>query len=314
VKRYLERKLKLRHLAVIDAIGSRRSLLKAGKTLGVTQPALTQSLREIEGLMGAPLFHRHPKGMTATALGERVIETARNILFELKRLEAELDQTVDQGAGTVVVGALPAAAIGLLPGVIARMRATHSQVRIRVLQGRTEEMLAALGIGEVDLVVGRLYEPESPDRFRRVTLYREPIVVVARADHPLLRHRRVTAAMLARFQLALPTATQRVYRDIEAFLAGFGLEPTDALRSSSLPLIREMLLSTDAVAIMPKLMMAGDLLRGAVREVPTTTQSATREGGLILHADRKLLPPAQAFVEVLRAYVGELDTGKSRRV
>lgn len=308
MKRYLDRKLKLRHLGVIDAIGTHRSLLKAGKALGVTQPALTQALRAAESLMGAALFYRHPKGMTPTALGERVLETARNILFELNRLESELDETLDQGAGTVVVGALPAAAIGLLPGVIARMRTAHPNVRIRVLQGRTEEMLAALGVGEVDLVVGRLYEPESPDRFQRVALYREPVVVVARADHPLFRKKRVTSALLAQYQLALPTATQRVYRDIETFLAGLDIQPTGALRSSSLPLIREMLLSTETVAVMPKLMMAGDLLRRAVREVRTSAPAVIRQGGLILRADRKLLPPAQAFVEILRGYVQALKT------
>jgi LysR family pca operon transcriptional activator len=307
VKRALDRRLKIRHLRVIETIAAQGSVVRAAKVLGLTQPAVTQALRETETMMGAPLFQRHAKGVTPTTVGERVIETARSIVFELHRLEQELDETIDGNAGTVSIGALPAAAAGLLPGVIARMREAHPKIAVGVVQGRTEEMLAALALGEVDMVVGRLYEPAKPDRCHRTVLYEEPIVAVARNSHPLFRKREITAPMLAAYPLALPTATQRVHRDIERFLQSLDLPQDNALRSSSLPLIREMLLSTDTIAVMPRLMMAGDLLRKAVREISGLAPPVMRHGGLILRPDRKFSRPARLFVDTLTAYLGAFE-------
>ncbi len=248
-----------------------------------------------------------PRASRQLPVGERVIETARSIVFELHRLEQELDQTIDQGAGTISIGALPSAAAGLLPGVLARMRETHPQIAVGVVQGRSEEMLAALTLGEVDMVVGRLYEPVKPDRFHRAVLYEEPIVAVARTGHPLFKRRAITPALLGRYPLALPTATQRVHRDIERFMQNLDLAQENALRTSSLPLIREMLLSTDTIAVMPRLMMAGDLLRKAVCEIEGLAPAVTRHGGLILRPDRKLSRSAQLFVDVLQIYLGAFE-------
>ena len=73
----------------------------------------------------------------------------------------------------------------------------------------------------------------------------------------------VSVEELRRFDLVLPTVTQRVGQEIEHLLSLLGLVPASSLRSSSYGFIREMLLATDLISIMPRLMMAGDLLRGA---------------------------------------------------
>ena len=157
------------------------------------------------------------------------------------------------------------------------------------------------------MVVGRFYEPTQPDRYKRVVLYEEPIVAIARAGHPLFRRRPITAAKLRKFPLALPTATQRVHQDIERFIQSADLVQDNALRTSSLSLIREMLLSTDTVAIMPRLMMAGDLLRKSVREIEGLATPVMRHGGLILRGETRLSHAAEIFVDALRAYLGAFE-------
>ena len=67
MKRYLQQRLKFRHLRVVDAILSHDSILQAAKSLGLSQPALTKSLHEIEEIVGARLFERHGRGVTANA-------------------------------------------------------------------------------------------------------------------------------------------------------------------------------------------------------------------------------------------------------
>ncbi|MEI6162405.1 MAG: LysR substrate-binding domain-containing protein, partial [Roseococcus sp.] len=156
-----------------------------------------------------------------------------------------------------------------------------------------------------DLVVGRLYPPAMPDGFLREALWEEPISFLARAGHPLFA-RPVTRAALAGCELVLPTVSQRVGQEIDERLAALGLTAQAPLRSSSYGFIREMLLASDMVSVMPRLMMVGDLLRGTLGVLPLEEEAPLRPAGLILPGDRPLPEAGLAFVAALRAHLAEI--------
>jgi LysR family pca operon transcriptional activator len=292
-------------LRAVDAIETQRSLLKASVALGVSQPALTKSLHELEDILQLPVFNRHSRGVRPTEAGIVLVRSARRILAELRRLDEELDLLSNPGGGAVALGALPVAAAGVLPGALARLKAAHPGIRVRLQQGRTEELLPLLASGELDLIVGRLYEPAVPDGFKREALWTEPISVLARAGHPIFSGA-VTVEELGRYDLVLPTITQRVGQEIEHLLALLGIDPAHALRSSSYGFIREMLHGTDLLSVMPRLMMVGDLLRGTLRVVLLPIPTPDRPAGLILPRGGALSQAGLAFAECLRAYVAEI--------
>jgi len=304
-RRYLDQRLRLHLLRAVDAIERHRSLLKASVALGVSQPALTKSLHELEGTLQLRLFERHPRGVRPTAAGAVFVRSARRILAELRRLDEELDLLSSPGGGAVALGALPVAASGVLPGALARLKAAHPGIRVRLQQGRTEELLPLLASGELDLIVGRLYEPAVPDGFEREALWTEPISVLARAGYPILSGP-VTVEALSRYDLVLPTITQRVGQEIEHLLSLLGIDPAASLRSSSYSFIREMLHGTDLLSVMPRLMMVGDLLRGTLQVVPLPIPAPGRPAGLILPRGGALAPADLAFAECLRAYMAEI--------
>jgi LysR family pca operon transcriptional activator len=304
-RRYLDQRLRLHLVRAAEAIEAQGSLVKAAAALGVSQPALTKSLHELEDILQIRLFDRHPRGVRPTEAGTVFVQCARRILAELHRLDEQLDQLSSSESGAVMLGALPVAAAGVLPGVLARLKAAHPAVRIRLLQGRTKELLPLLASGEVDLIVGRLYEPSIPDGFQREALWSEPISVLARAEHPIFSEP-ISVAALQHYDLVLPTITQRVGEEIERLLSLLGLDAATSLRSSSYSFIREMLHETDSLAVVPRLMMVGDLLRGALQVVPLPLPTPDRPAGLILPRDRPLSPAAATFVASLRAYVGEI--------
>ena len=303
-RRHLDQRLKLQHLRCVEAIAAQGSLLKASAALGLTQPALSKSLREAEAIVGKALFERHARGVRLTDAGRAFRESARRIVAEIRRLDDTLDGL--GGRGALALGVLPVAASGVLPGALTRLKAAEPALRVRLEQGRTEELLPLLAAGELDLVVGRLYEPAAPDAFAREKMWTEPMSILARAGHPLFAAREVDAEALRPFDFVLPTITQRVGQEIERILADLGLEASTAFRSSSYGFIREMLLGGDCVAIMPKLMMVGDLLRGALKLAPLPIEAPERPAGLIRRRAAPLSPAAELFVETLRSYVGEL--------
>ena len=318
MRRKLEQLLKFRQLRMLDALARHQSLTRAAAALGLTQPALTKMLRELEALVGEPLFERHARGLRATAVGQLVIRYARGALAELRRLEDDLDLAGDPSqAAMVVVGALPIAAVGVMPAVMIRARAEYPHVQVRLVEGRMETLLGQLDAGEVDLVVGRLYPPETPDGLNREPLYAEPIAVMARTGHPLQRLRRAMVKDLAAYDLVLPTFSQRVTHDIEQFMAEIGLAPgAGAIRSTSRGFIREMLLQTDMVTVMPQMVMSGELLRRQAWVVPVPAPALARPAGVITHPQRGVSPAARLMIDVIRNTVAELaaagDVGVGR--
>ena len=163
--RHLDQRLRLHLLRAVEAIERHRSLQKASVALGVSQPALTKSLHELEDILQLRLFDRHSRGVHATEAAAVFGRSARRVLAELRRLDEELDVLSAPGSGVVALGALPVAAAGVLPGVLTRLKADHPAIRVRLREGRTEELVPLLASGEIDLIVGRLYRTRAAGRF-----------------------------------------------------------------------------------------------------------------------------------------------------
>ena len=305
MNRYLDQRLKLRHFRIIEAIADHSSLLKASAALGVAQPALTRSLQEIEDVLGVRLYDRHAKGVRETPFGEALTHTARTVLAELKLLDSQLDQLTRDTSVVVTVGALPVAAVGVMPGVIARLAEKRDDLQIRLVQGLSEQLVPELNAGNLDLIVGRIY-PLSPDGLTRETLYHEPISLMAHPDHAIFQAPGPTLERLAKVKLVLPTVATRLGQEIDHLLTEMGIDLTSPIRSSSLGFIREMIQGKEFVTIMPSLMLAGDLLRGSIRIAPLPIEAPPRPAGLLYRSDKPLPPSALALIEALRSYVGEV--------
>lgn len=308
MKRHLDQRLRLQLLRVIDSLETNGSLLKASAALGVTQPALTGSLKDIEELVGTRIFDRHARGVRPTEAGMVVIRSARRILAEIRRTEEDLDLLTNPYGGIAAIGALPVAASGLAPMVITKLRAEHPDFRVRLEEGRTEELLPLLAAGQIDLIVGRFYEAPAPDLFVREELWSDPMAIVARAGHPLLAGGAVDPADLSRFELVLPIAPQRVAAEIETLLRPLGLADTAPISSTSYSFTREVLLSTDAFTIIPPMNLLGDLNRGALGMAALPVPAPLRPAGIITMRDRKLNGAAAAFVDCLHENIHEIVT------
>jgi LysR family pca operon transcriptional activator len=306
VNRHLDQRLKLRHFRIIEAISAHTSLLKASGALSLAQPALTRSLHEIEEILGVRLYDRHAKGVRETRFGEAVAACARNILSELKHLDDTLDQLSRDTSVVVNVGALPVAAVGVMPGVIAQLNTLRPDFEVRLVQGLSEELIPELNAGQIDLIVGRLYDPAAPDGLKREVLYYEPISLMARPDHPIFTPPGPTIERLAKAKLVLPTVASRLGREIDQILIDMHIDPSSPIRSSSLGFIRELMQSGEFIAIMPRLTLAQDLVRGSIKLAALPITTPPRPAGIICRADRQLPSSALALVETLRDYTHQI--------
>lgn len=306
MNRHLDQRLKLRHFRIIDAVSQHSSLLRASAALSLAQPALTRSIHEIEEILELRLYERHAKGVRETVFGEAIANTSRNILRELKDLEETLDRLTYDTSVIVNVGVLPVAAVGVMPGVVARLSERRPELKVRVSQGLSEVLVPDLLADRLDLIVGRLYPPASPDGLQREPLYHEPISVVASPNHAIFTPPGPTAERLGKAKLVLPTVASRLGQEIDQLLIAMQIDPTTPVRSSSLGFIRELVLSGEFVGVMPRLTLAADLMRGSIRVAPLPVPAPSRPAGIIYKADRPLPPAALALVEMLRAYTAAI--------
>lgn len=298
--------LKYRHLQMIKALSRHLVMTRAANELGLTQPALSKGLRELEVLVGASLFERSPRGLKPTATGLELAAFARSALAELAELEARLAPSADQAAD-LAIGILPVAAVGIAPSLMRRLRETYPNLRVRFIEGRTEALLSQLEAGEVEVVIGRLYPPSAPDAFEREQLYVEPISVMARTGHPLSKLKSATAEDLGRYELVLPAFSQRIAYDIEHYMDEIGLAASAAtVRSTSRGFIQETVLGGDAITILPRLFLGGDILRGLIRVLPVTAPRQLRPAGVTTFRRRVPGLWARRMITCLRLEIAEL--------
>jgi LysR family transcriptional regulator, regulator of abg operon len=179
--------MKLNHIRDVIAVAERGSLRSAARHLGIAQPAITRSIRELEHELGATLFVRHVTGVALTPMGEAFVRRATAIQLELERTKDEIQQLKGVKTGTVAVGLSTAAHVALLPRVLRPFGKSFPDVQLRIAEGLFPAMEAELGDGSIDFYVGPLAEDSASSDFAVEKLFDNRRIVVGRRNHPLAR-------------------------------------------------------------------------------------------------------------------------------
>lgn len=176
--------MRIEQLRLIQTLSSAGSLRAAAEVMHVTAPALTKALQQLEEEFGAVLVARSPRGARLTPAGELVAARAAIVLREIDRAREEVSWHTQHGEAALTLACSPAAAVEVLPGALARLRARWPQIRVRVLEAVYPRSVTMLRTGEVDLMVGPLPADGFGRDLCRQSLFEAPQVVIARASHP----------------------------------------------------------------------------------------------------------------------------------
>lgn len=179
-----------RFVAIVDA-GTMRL---AAERVGVTQAALTRSLKILEQDVGASLFDRHSRALHLTALGHSVLLQARHLLREVQLAETEIRTQQTGERGLIRLAAAPVWISTILPNIIPRLHEAFPALTIDLDAQNYEDALPLLKNGDYDAFFGGFKKLESiPSFLVRRPMFPARLVVVARKGHPLLKKDTVTA-------------------------------------------------------------------------------------------------------------------------
>lgn len=260
--------VKLRHIRAFLDIAEAGNLSAVARAQGITQPALSRTLSELEDLLGRPLFDRQGRRLVLTEAGTLFRRHARTGLAALEAGAAILHPG---RGGMVRAGVLPTVATRLFPRVAVRFHALMPDTVLSVETGPHFHLMRLLREGSIDLMVGRLPGAAEMEGLSFDHLYEEEVALVARAGHPLLG--RPVPEVLARAPLILPPATAIIRRSVEDYLASLGLGGLrPAWETASLALGRGIVLGSDAVWFISRGVVAEDLDRGEIVTLPVAAR------------------------------------------
>jgi DNA-binding transcriptional LysR family regulator len=250
---YLRSRLKMRHLRLMIAIDEHRNMHKASAALGMTQPAATRLLKDLERLLGLVLFDRTTRGIAPNAYGDSLIRHARSMLATLEHARDELNALAEGASGKIVVGVLQVAATVLVPRAVAAFKRLHPRHTILIREDTSANLVQALLRGEIDLLVGRASGDVQADGLQFEPFYDEPMCVVARPGHPFARRGRLALGALSRASWIVPPPEAFYRRRFDAAFRQAGVEPPrNIVESLSILSNKTLLQETDMLGVMPR--------------------------------------------------------------
>ena len=295
-------RLRTRQLLLLEALGRENNLGRAAAGLGMSQPAATKLLQQVEEAVGARLFTRLARGMEPTPSGEVLVRYARQALVDFGFAREQIAALRSGLRGRLRLGTVPGALPQLLAPALAEFKRQHPRVAVSVLVETSDVMIALLERGEVDLVLGRPTERHSDEELDIQPLLAEPQVAVVRTGHPLLSQARLALEDLVRWPWVLqpPGSPQR--SRFESALREAGLHSRlDITETASTVATTVLLEASDMAAIMPASLAAHYARLGVLQVVPLELPLRVPSIHLITRRHRELSPAAQGFAHALRA-------------
>ena len=188
-------RLRMRQVALLLAIGQHRTLRAAAAQLGLTQPAATKMLQELESAMGHALFDRVGRGLQLTAAGHRVLAYFEGLQGHFDALTRELGELEQGSAGKLCIGSIMAASPAVLTQALIRLKALYPLLTIEITVDTSDRLSDALRRGDLDLVIGRVPDTNA-GAFSFSPIAEEALSIVASPQHPLAGQARVAWAEL----------------------------------------------------------------------------------------------------------------------
>ena len=299
------RGVQLRHLRCLVAVAQERHLARAAERLSLSQPAMSKTLAELESLAGARLVDRGTAGRRGiqrfTVAGEQLLMHALRVLEAVDASALAMAPGGGERLERLRIGALPSVAPSLLPDALTALRERLPALQVQVQTGANGGLLDALRAGELDLVAGRMSDPQRMTGLTFELLYTEPLALLVRPGHPLAS----TAAPSMQDVLAHPLV---VYSEgtiprhhTESFLSGLGLAlPAAVTQTLDIAVARALVARSDAVWFTPYGAARDDLDAGRLAKLDIDMAGTEEPVGLLLRADAEPTAARRAFMALLR--------------
>lgn len=301
-------RLRFRHLQFLDALGQTRNLRLAAERLHITQPAATKVLADIEEILGTRLFDRLSRGVRPNELGLFTLRYAGDVLGGQRKFVEEFNALRAGGHGHLTLGGISGSAADLLPAAVAEMQRQRPLLVLQIFEQSSNQLAQWLAERKIEVMLGRLTEPDQPALFHYERLMGERLHVVGGPQHLLRLEQAVEARELANWPWILyppGTAIRKVSDDI---FARAGLLPTSGVvETPSFLFSMELMQTTNMLTLAPAALADKYVSKGLLSRIATDLPVRMPDYGVVTRLGETPSPAAQAFIQVLREQARRFD-------
>jgi len=292
--------LKLSHIRNVLAVAEAGSLRAAGRRLGITQPAITRSIRDMEKELGLSLFTRGANGVTLTEMGRIFVRRAVTVESELRRVREELEQAQGNFVGQVSVAMGAASSIALMPSILPGFRKAYPKALIRLSESMFQAIEQDILSGEIDFYVGPLDVDLSSTRLVVERLFDNSRFVVGRKGHPMGHAR--TLAELRDAQWVRPTfSSHDVEVDFAAMFERAGLpQPEIAMHARSSLMTLLAVAHSDLLTVLPRQWLEFSTMADAIQVIHLDEILRAAPVCIVRRGDMPLTPLAERLCDLVR--------------
>jgi DNA-binding transcriptional LysR family regulator len=305
------RRMKLQDLHVLMTVMQVGSMGKAAQRLNISQPAISRSIAELEYALGVRLLDRHRQGIEATEYGRALLDCGVAVFDDLRQGVKNIEFLADPAAGEVRIGSTVPLAASFVTAVIDRISRRYPRIVFHVVATGAEALHRELSERNVDLLIARKGRPFTDEQFGFEILYDDAYVVLAGAQNPWARRRRIKLAELVNEPWSLPPPESAAGSvAMEAFRAS-GL---DCPRVTVVTLPREMRIRLLATGRFLTIFSASILRfppkHPEIKVLPVELPIAHVPVGIMTLKNRTLSPTARLFIDTAREVAKPLAKGK----
>lgn len=279
----------LRQLRVFQAVAASRNFTRAGAEVGLTQPAVSRCVTELEQQLGLKLLDRTTREVALTDAGRSLAARMERVLDELDATLQDVRGLATQRVGRVHVASSPTLSANLMPECIARCQREHPGLHLVLLDRIQNDALAGVLSGEVDF--GVVIDPHARDELHCETILSEPFCLVCPPQHPLSRRRAVRWSDLGAESLVLLDHASGSRRLIDDALRSHGVEGRIAQEVGHVTTIFRMVAAGLGISVVPTLALPPEGLQPLV--VRPLLPRVERQVMLVRRRHRALGPVAE---------------------
>ncbi len=280
----------------------------AARKIGLTQPALSKAIRQMEGDLHVQMLTRTPRGVILTEYGRAVLVRARSIHAELRRMSEEVAQLRGSMRGSVSMGVAPLPSLMILPQVLPRFCSQHPEVEVRIVDGIYPSVLPFVREGMFDFVLG----PAPPDRvvgeFDVEELLESGLAVAGRAGHPASKARRLADLVSAQWMTLGPAGGPGDHF-VNAFQAQGLTAPRATIKSESFASSLALIEASDFLCILPERLVVQMEKQGRLQALTIKEELPVVKVVLMRRSGVPLTPAAEAMAKLIRRRANTISRG-----
>lgn len=303
-----------KRLAAFIAVHDKRDVSSAAKALGITKAAVYNSVRQLEELLEVDLFQRQPHGVDPTPYCNVLASHCKLAFAEIRHALEDIAKLDGITRGSVVIGTLPYTRTYLTPRAINRLLEKHPQLDVSTRESPYAVLEASLRSGDIDCIVGAIRPVDASAGITTEKLFEDRLSVIARGNHPLTSKSSLRLKDLQDLQWVLPASETPARNLFDETVRKHQMKiPEHSVQTSSLSMVRGLLLDSDRVALLSEHQIFYDMQFGVLDVLPVELDDTYRPIGITLRAQTQPSPAAQLFLDELRSVASEWSATKARK-